>query len=328
VAFTAYRSKGQPHDKVLVRVGRLRAQMRGDPKLRDEAAHLAKRFRMRIDEHLVDTETALQAEEWEGAQQAVTRAEEVWTRWRKGRDDWLAQQDYHAELSGRLEDLNAEALTVQAVSRGLEDALREAPDMAGPDVLRGRLQTLADQLNRYAQIKAKLDQLNVLRIQLPKDQEKAWGTKSQDLERELDALKPDEDAKYQALEGKVDTALAELNQLLAEAGKTKAVADGARGVQEVLQRLLGPAPSARALAPEVKAAWASLRLRLFSGTSYVLAVVFLVGVGFGELYGANATFGSNAWTDYFTLLAWGFGAEATRAAVTEVVRGWGVPGVK
>ena len=29
-------------------------------------------------------------------------------------------------------------------------------------------------------------------------------------------------------------------------------------------------------------------------------------------------------SDYFTLLIWGFGAEATRTAVTDMVRGWGL----
>jgi len=57
-------------------------------------------------------------------------------------------------------------------------------------------------------------------------------------------------------------------------------------------------------------------------------VLLLAGAGFGELYVTRATFGSNAWGDYFSLLAWGFGAEATRAAITDLVRGWGLPGIR
>lgn len=38
--------------------------------------------------------------------------------------------------------------------------------------------------------------------------------------------------------------------------------------------------------------------------------------------------GANAWGDYFALLVWGFGAEATRAAVTGMVRNWGLPGIE
>ena len=46
--------------------------------------------------------------------------------------------------------------------------------------------------------------------------------------------------------------------------------------------------------------------------------------GFNELYAAKLTFGANPWADYTTLFAWGFGAEATRAAVTDLVKNWGI----
>ena len=58
------------------------------------------------------------------------------------------------------------------------------------------------------------------------------------------------------------------------------------------------------------------------------ALPFLAGAGFAELYIANPTFGANAWGNYFALLAWGLGAEATRAAVAQMVRSWALPGVK
>jgi hypothetical protein len=47
-------------------------------------------------------------------------------------------------------------------------------------------------------------------------------------------------------------------------------------------------------------------------------------IGFGELYIANPVFGANFWSDYSALMAWGFGAEASRASITDMVRGWGV----
>jgi hypothetical protein len=63
-------------------------------------------------------------------------------------------------------------------------------------------------------------------------------------------------------------------------------------------------------------------------TSYMLAVVFLAGAGFGEWYVARPSFGANAWGDYLALLAWGFSVEATRATVTDMIRNWGLPGVR
>jgi hypothetical protein len=74
------------------------------------------------------------------------------------------------------------------------------------------------------------------------------------------------------------------------------------------------------------AAW--WRYRVFQTVGAILAVVFLAGIGFQELYVANPTFGENPWLDHLTVLVWGFGAEATRASITAVIRGWGVASVQ
>ncbi len=68
-----------------------------------------------------------------------------------------------------------------------------------------------------------------------------------------------------------------------------------------------------------------LRCGLFS---YLIAIFLLGGAGFTQLYAVNNTFGVNGLTDYFALLAWGFGAEATRESVTKVLQEWKSPGFK
>jgi hypothetical protein len=68
----------------------------------------------------------------------------------------------------------------------------------------------------------------------------------------------------------------------------------------------------------------SMRLAIFAWGSVILALLLLALVGFNELYANNPTFGAVWLTDYLALLAWGFGAEATRASVTNLVQGWGV----
>ena len=70
------------------------------------------------------------------------------------------------------------------------------------------------------------------------------------------------------------------------------------------------------------------RLRWFTGVSYAIALLFLVGGGFSQLYVDNPTFGANPVKDYFALLAWGFGAEASRDAVTKMIQGWGIRGIE
>ena len=70
---------------------------------------------------------------------------------------------------------------------------------------------------------------------------------------------------------------------------------------------------------------ANKRLRYFWMTSYAVALILLGLAGYNELYVTKPTFGATPWADYATLFAWGFGAEATRAAVTDLVRNWEVP---
>jgi len=316
VAVTAYRTRGRPRDELLTRVARLRAQMRGDPEL-------AAPFAERIEAYLVDVEAALQADKWQDGQTAAEQAEGVWAKWRKGRADWLTQLAHQDTLLKRLAD-EAEIPYVQALRRGLEDVAHNAPDAEGPDKLREQLDGLGQQINSYIRLRAGLDQLNSMRNNLPADQSETWRTRALNLQRRLEALSPDDPAGVQSLQADVDTTLAELTPLCAG---TEACVKGVREAEATPLQLLGAAPSARPLPEDVRPSGARARLRLFTWVSYGVAVLLLAGAGFGELYVANSTFGASVWGDYFALLAWGFGAEATRASITQMIQGWGLPGV-
>ena len=50
----------------------------------------------------------------------------------------------------------------------------------------------------------------------------------------------------------------------------------------------------------------------------LISFTVLAGGGFDRLYASKSTFGANGWSDYFSLLVLGFGAEATRNVVTQV----------
>ena len=71
--------------------------------------------------------------------------------------------------------------------------------------------------------------------------------------------------------------------------------------------------------------WPRVRLWLFVIVSFIVGWLLLAGAGFNELYMQKATFGANMFGDYLALFAWGFGAEASRDAITALVRGWGLP---
>ena len=351
VSVSAYRAQGRPRDEMLVRVGQLRAQMRAD-------ADLVEPFRTHVEAWLVDVEAALQVEGWEEAQRAAAQAEALWGKWRKGRADWLAQLGYQVKLAQRLDkEPGADTPYLQAVRHGMEDAMRDAPDMASPDNLRERLEELAQQANRYLQLQAQLGELNRLRAQLPAAQAESWRIKVLAWQKRLHELSPADQAGWQALQDEVGAAGVELPQLLLQHSQMEAAAKGLRGEATAPALIpLSSAPSARALsagtqlpeasgclspllrllagspagapAAEAQAADARVRLRLFTWGSYIVAVALLAGAGFGELYVVRPAFGAAPWGDYFALLAWGFGAEATRAAVADMVRGWGLPGVK
>jgi hypothetical protein len=253
------------------------------------------------------------------------QAETIWVKWRRGRVDWLAQIAYRTELTQRLEDFNVDAPYMQAVQRGVEDAAREAPDLDSPDQFRERLNVLAQEINRYARLQAQMLELNQLRNQLPANETQPWRLKAQSLERRLDALLPSDLSSHTDLQTEIECAVAELTQLVSQRSEPDATVRGVTDIGTSVLHLVSPAPSALPASVEEVMLDARSRLWLFTRATYVIAVVLLAGVGFGELYVSRPAFGANAWGDYFALVAWGFGAEASRAAIAEMMRGWGLP---
>jgi hypothetical protein len=290
-------------------------------------AALASSFRARLDASLVDAEAALQAENWQVASRAMEQAETIWTLWRKWRDDWLMQFAYLAELAQQVASLSPVAMYLQTIERRLEDAGRNAPDQPDPARLRDQLDILKQQINYYIELRTRLDQLNELCARLPTDSV-ATLQKVQTYRQQLDNLAPDDKDAFQTLYGEVEATTIEMNAQAAQVKGAESYAT--KGLGTLLVRLLAPPPAVRTLPPEHAATgrrWlldARGRLRLFTLASYLIAVALLAGAGFVELYVARPTFGANPWSDYFALLAWGFGAEASRAAITDLVRGWGL----
>jgi hypothetical protein len=315
---SAYRAKGKPRDEILVRAGQLRSQMQDDRELEQAEA-----FRTRLESSLVDIRMALQGERWEEGQVAIAQAELIWSKWLKGRTDWLAQLQYAKTLKERLQDENPNIPYIQLVSRGVENALRELPDLEGPKQLRDRLDELAQQINRFFQLQGKIKQLNGLTDQLLPEQKVLWQPKVKSWEQQIESLPPADSAESSRLQTEVDGAIAELTQLIVERSPTAAVPKSVATVP-----FMAPAPSARSLTWEEQGVKAGRQLRLFTWTSYAIALIFLAGTGFSQLYVDNPTFGANPWKDYFSLLAWGFGAEATRDAITKVLQSRELPGIK
>ena len=315
-----YRSQGRPRDEILVRVGRLRGGMTGD-------VDLLPSFAGRIEALLVDAEGALDKESWEDADTAVTGAEALWTKWRKSRLDWVDMVAYQKELATRLEELGDASAYLVAVGRDVATALRDAPDLANPDQLRTRLESQGERINRYEKLSTLLEGMYELLKDVDPDEAEVWENKAGQWQSRLDALSPDDVATYDALLNEVAVAIEEIKQLPVSGAPMGGPAQPrGMGLPRPMRAPLGLPLPVRPLSDEGELQAARRNLRLFTWVSYGLAWLLLAGAGFGELYVSRATFGANAWADYFALLAWGFGAEASRQAITEVIRGWGLAG--
>ncbi|HAA28518.1 MAG TPA: hypothetical protein DCE56_13600 [Cyanobacteria bacterium UBA8553] len=184
----------------------------------------------------------------------------IWSKWTKGRTDWLAQLAYRDELHERLQDMNPSIPYVQTVRRHLEDAVREAADLDSPRQLRDRLEELAQQLNRYIQLQTKMKQLSNLLTQLPADQAALWQPKVQNLEQQMDSLQPSDLTKDTNLQTEVEGAIAQITQLVLQQEGTGATAKGLIK-QSLTIPLLAPAPSVSSLTWEERTRGASQRLK-------------------------------------------------------------------
>lgn len=327
IGVSAYRTEGRNRDEIVVQVGRIRTQIKADPEL-------AKSFQMKIDGYLIEVETALTNKRWEQAQQAVAQAQIVWDKWRKGREDWLALIKSLASLGNSLENLNnPDAPYVQTVRTQLENIERQVSDKESPQQLSEDLINLRQQLVRYLQGQAKVNQFDTLRNELTElapEEDKSLRRISKSLQQELDSLSPTDPEAFKTWQQKVEDEIDRIDQMI----RQQAGNEGARGQLLITARdfddtspskLPDLVPDARPL--QLNPVQATRNLIVFNWIGYAIAVALLAGVGFRQLYVEQPTFGAYGWSDYFALLAWGFGAEATRDAVTKVVRDWKLPGL-
>ena len=325
IGVSAYRNDGMPRDEIIVQVGRIRTQMQADPEL-------AQSFQGKIARHLIDVETTLTNKRWDEAQKAVAQAQAVWDKWRKEREDWLALVNYLSKLFDSLESLNGNAPYVQEVRSQLENAKRQAAEKEATQKFREDLDRLRQQITWYKQSQAKLDQFNILRnelTQLVPDKDESLRRISQGLENDLNQLSPINNKVAEDWHQKVNNAIDELDKEIKQQSvtETRGTQITARDANYTTPPML-PSPVPEVISAQTSSKRAARNIYWFNWLSYAIAVGLLAGAGFGQLYANQSMFGANGWSDYFSLLAWGFGAEASRDAIAKVVRDWKLPGIK
>ena len=327
IGMSAYRTDGRNRDEIVVLVSRIRTQMKADPEL-------VKSFQVKINGYLIDVDTDLMNKRWDEAKQAVAKAQTTWDKWRKSREDWLALSEFESSLIDSLKNLTPDAPYVQTVGSYLENIKRQTADKENPEQLRKELNDLRQQLVRYLGGEAKLERFDNLRNELTgsAQQEQALRDISQYLQQELNNLSPTELEAFQRWEQEIDNELKQLDQAIKQQQISNNEAQSnlsitSRGVSSTYPaRLPNPVPDVQPL--QLNPVGSARNLFLFQLLSYTIAIFLLAGAGFRQLYVTQPTFGANLWTDYFALLAWGFGAEATRDAVTKTIREWKLPGLK
>lgn len=317
ILVSVYRAQGRPRDEVLVRIGQLQTQMQEDIEFVKITA-----FKQYIEGCLIEVKMDLQTEKWEQAIAILEQAENIWKRWVKGRSDWLQQFDYCQQIRQQLEDKNPNDLEVKSILRNLEATINDAPELETPEQFRERLEKIYQQMNQLVLENQKQD-LKALIAEIPLDKRSSILPQFQQLEAKIAAESPANFTQFKRLTAELNDLKEQVEQLHDQSSPRSGISKNLLGSGGI-----SSPPQTRSTISTPETTKAGVRLKLFTGTSYAIAVIFLAGAGFSQLYIDNPTFGANPWKDYFALMAWGFGAEATRDAITKVVQSWNLPGLK
>ena len=312
-ALSLYRTVGLPKDELLVRVGKLRSQMRGD------AEATAGRFKARVESELIAVETALSNRDWKTAETYLQAAQTVWMRWLGGKPDWILQIAYLDTLLDQVNDTNAYQ---QAMQARLETIQRQLADCETPQALADLVRPVREQLERYRRGSAWLNELFDLATKLNQPAKtEQWKQTVARLEKELENLNPEEHEAFTAWLDKVKASEQELSQAVAQQETTRSIASSDRGGTAFFPQVspLQSMPVVGQRSRQVLANDAQRSLIRFRVVSQTAAIALIAWLGMAELYEQDATFGDRPISDYFGLFAWGFGAEVSRDAIVKAL---------
>ena len=328
-----YRAEGRSRDEIIIQVGHLRTQLRGD-------TELDKDFRTSIEATLVDVESAVEDKAWETARAATLNAKGLWIRWRKGREDWIAQLKAGKKLIAEHFESYADPIKATVYMQGINDQIDlvyrklRTGQYENPQQLKDDFSGIRRLLSQYKEGESLIHQVKQVRSEarLEGNRDQHWIQTLKQLEKDLQNLSPDE-SNFQAWKTSIKEAqtslLSEIDQLAAtEATRSSITTDITGRSGRRLTVTSSPLPSGPAVGsifrPE-QVNKAAFKMRWVNRLSQVVAITLLAWLGMTELYGNNATFGADPLRDYFAIIAWGFGAELTRESVLRATQDLGLP---
>ena len=328
-----YRAEGRSRDEIIIQVGRLRTQMRGD-------SDLDKDFQVSIESELVDVESAVEDKAWEAAKGETLEAKTLWNRWRKGREDWIAQLQSGKRLIAEHFESLAEPVKSTIYMQGIKDRIDavyrklRTGQYETPQMLKDDFSEVRRLLSQYKEGELLVQQVKQIRKEAPfsANREQYWLRQLNFLETELKSLSLDEES-YQAWKSTVRETRTALEAEIAQLASTEStrslsgggIAGRSVGDGAIASTQLSPEPSISSAFQPKQVAQATQQLRWFNWVSRVVAIALLAWLGMTELYGSNATFGADPLRDYFAVIAWGFGAELTRESVLRATQDLGLP---
>lgn len=250
---------------------------------------------------------------------------------REALEPLMKKTNTYLELQARLDMLDHAGPRGSVQSEVLERQLQRLSPME--DASTEQIEALREQIET-ALLKLRKSQLLNLVSELERHQPDGAGEVTADLRERIDALAPGADNAYFELHTDLSGALQRAMQPTTEDVHLESAfatplgmgqADMPKGAAAAFgAQLMATLPGVRVRSLEQAAVAAGQRLRWFMWLTYFITVVLLALAGFVELYSTRANFGSNGLGDYFALLAWGFGAEATRSAIADMVQSWGI----
>jgi hypothetical protein len=324
-----YRAEGRSRDELVVQVGRLRNQMRADPQLDEN-------FQASIESELVDVESALGDKAWDMATTQLVEAKTLWNRWRKGREDWIAQLAYGQQLKQDHYNTLAEATRatfyMQQVKDNLDAIYRQlrTGQYKTPQALSDAFSRIREAITHYNTGETQINQLKTARTDanFSPERETFWRNELNQLEQQLHNLTPDT-ASFQAWKTELDQKEremeAEIAQLEPPDSTDRGIAARTSTVKTSTTSGILAAPATSTLTQPNQVNQAERNLKRFNQIAWVVSIIFLAWLGMIELYGNRPVFGADPLRDYFALLAWGFGAEVTRESVIRATQELGIP---
>ncbi|MEM8640204.1 MAG: hypothetical protein AAGG51_15505 [Cyanobacteria bacterium P01_G01_bin.54] len=300
-----YRKQDRWRDRLLFRAERLQAQ----------SSELPEQFNIKIEKHIQQMKWACARTQLEKAKNAIEQAENLFDLWLEHRTDWLKQLDHINILKTEyIEDLpqHHQLKFTQKIDQLLSTAIHER----NLQKLQEGLTSISVQVEQFLSYENKLKLIDDALEELNAQESHPLQSDIEVLHQEIRALDPDHPSiDDENLSQRLNSIIEQLNNEINAKGII--FKSGMNYPVNIGNAPLLTETSSQAVHSKTVFN-AQRRLQLFSLISNSVSVVLLVWIGFHELYIDKPTFGANRWQDYFALIAWGFGAEASRNAINNI----------